>query len=222
VLERRPLLLDIYRRLLSRHGPQGWWPGETPFEVVVGAILTQSTAWSNVERAIANLKSAGVLSPAGLHSLPTDELAQLVRPSGYFNQKARKLKAFMAVLMAEYGGSPERLWSLPAGELRERLLVVHGVGPETADSICLYAAGKPCFVVDAYTRRVFSRLGLVEPSVAYEELRSLFTGNLPVDPSLFNEYHALVVRQGKDVCRKRAPLCGECCLANLCQEASGK
>ncbi|MCL5109356.1 MAG: hypothetical protein M1401_10905 [Chloroflexi bacterium] len=217
--ERPILLLDIYRRLLSCHGPQGWWPGESAFEVVVGAILTQATAWSNVERAIANLQAAGALSPAGLYDLGEERLAELVRPSGYFNQKARKLRAFLAVLWQEYGGDLERLWSLPAGELRERLLVIHGVGPETADSICLYAAGKPSFVVDAYTRRVFSRLGLVAEAATYDQMRGLFMENLPAEAPLFNEFHALVVKQGKDVCRKRAPRCGDCCLVDCCGQA---
>ncbi|MHB1133994.1 MAG: endonuclease III domain-containing protein [Chloroflexota bacterium] len=212
----RAQLLELYDRMLAGYGPRHWWPGETPFEVVVGAILTQSTAWVNVAHAIANLKAAGLLAPAALYDLPLARLAELIRPSGYFNQKAIKLRAFLDVLFDEYGGDLERLWALPAAELRQRLLAVRGIGPETADSICLYAAQQPCFVVDAYTRRVFSRLGLVAPSIDYAGLRALFADNLAADVALFNEYHALVVHHGKYICRKRAPLCPECVLADLC------
>lgn len=208
-------LTAIYQRLLDRFGPQGWWPGETPFEVVVGAILTQSTAWANVARAIANLKGAGVFSPAALRALPLERLEELVRPSGYYHAKARKLKAFLALLAEEYGGELDRLWALPGPELRQRLLATYGIGPETADSICLYAAGRPYFVVDAYTRRVFSRLGLVGERADYDELQALFMENLTADVPLHNEYHALIVRQGKETCQKR-PRCGECVLADVC------
>jgi endonuclease III related protein len=211
-------LMTIYARLGERYGPQHWWPGETPYEVAVGAILTQSTAWTNVARAIANLKEAGVLSPAAMDALPLERLEELIRPSGYYHAKARKLKAFLALLAEEFDGDLARLWALPGPELRGRLLATYGIGPETADSICLYAAGAPCFVVDAYTRRVFARLGLVDEPVTYDELRALFTDKLPPDVALFNEYHALIVRHGKEVCQKR-PRCAGCVLADLCPTA---
>ena len=212
----RLLLLTIYERLLARHGPQHWWPAETPFEVAVGAILTQSAAWVNVARAIANLKAAKALSAQALLALPTDELARLIRPSGYFNVKARKVKAFVDVLAADYGGSLDRLLALPTPVLRERLLAVYGVGPETADSIALYAGGHPLFVVDAYTRRVCARLALADANAAYDALQALFSANLPVDVPLYNEYHALIVAHGKYTCRKQRPRCGECVLEDLC------
>jgi len=208
-------LIDVYSRLYAAHGPQHWWPGETPFEVIVGAILTQSAAWTNVEKAISNLKAAGALSPEGLHGLSEGELARLIRPSGYFNAKARKLKAFVELLYERFNGDLRRLLALPAPELRVLLLGTHGIGPETADSILLYAAGQPVFVIDAYTRRVFSRLGFVPDADTYDGWQRLFTDELPADARLFNEYHALIVRLGKDVCRKR-PLCGECPLLELC------
>ncbi|MHB9089838.1 MAG: hypothetical protein ACYC7H_00315 [Chloroflexota bacterium] len=205
----------IYERLLAQHGPQHWWPARTAFEVTVGAILTQSCAWTNVARAIANLQRAGVLSPAAIHALPEKELGELIRPSGYFNAKARKVKAFVAVLMDEFGGELPRLLALPTALLREELLAIYGVGPETADSIALYAGDHPLFVVDAYTRRIFTRLGLVNAKATYGEVQAFFMDNLPPDVPLFNEYHALIVAHGKDVCQKR-PKCGECAIAKMC------
>jgi len=213
---RRELLDDVFRRLLARYGPQHWWPGEGAFEVAVGAILTQSAAWANVEKAIANLKAAGALSPAALHSMGEGEIAALIRPSGYFNAKARKLKAFVEMLYAQTGGDLDRLLGLPAEDLRELLLSTHGVGPETADSILLYAAGQPAFVIDAYTRRIFGRIGLRPAADTYESWRRLFMDTLPPDAGLFNEYHALIVAHGKAVCRK-VPRCRECVLRGLCQ-----
>lgn len=213
---RRELLEDVYRRLLARYGPQHWWPGEGPFEVAVGAILTQSAAWANVEKAIANLKAAGALAPAALHSMEEKEIAELIRPSGYFNAKARKLKAFVEMLYAQTGGDLAPLLGLPAEELRALLLSTHGIGPETADSIVLYAAGRPTFVIDAYTRRIFGRIGLQPAADTYESWRRLFMEALPADAGLFNEYHALIVGHGKAVCRK-APRCGECPLSALCE-----
>jgi endonuclease-3 related protein len=210
------LIPQVYERLLATYGPQGWWPGDdSAFTVVVGAILTQSAAWANVEKALANLERAGALSPCGLLRLSEEELARLVRPSGYYNAKARKLCAFAQMLAADFGGSLERLFSLPLEELRARLLSTHGIGQETADDILLYAARRPVFVVDAYTRRIFSRLGLRPEREAYEDWQGLFTSALPRDVTLFNEYHALLVRHGKAACRK-VPLCEGCCLAELC------
>lgn len=208
-------LLEIYRRLYAAYGPQRWWPGETPFEVVVGAILTQSAAWANVEKAIRNLKAAGALSPEGLARLSEGELAQLVYPAGYFNAKARKLKAFVALLFKRFDGDLEMLLAAPVEELRPLLLDTHGIGPETADSILLYAAGHPVFVIDAYTRRLFSRLGMTPGRDSYGSWQSLFMGNLEADAALFNEYHALIVRHGKEVCR-RQPRCEVCPLLEGC------
>jgi len=208
-------LIDAYRRLYAAYGPQGWWPGETPFEVIVGAILTQSAAWTNVEKAIANLKAAGALSPEGLRAIGDAELAGLIRPSGYFNAKARKLKAFLGLLDESFSGDLQRLLATPAAELRRLLLGTHGIGPETADSIVLYAAGQPVFVIDAYTRRVFSRLGLAPEAATYDGWQELFTRALPPDAALCNEYHALIVRLGKEVCRK-TPRCGACPLLPVC------
>jgi endonuclease-3 related protein len=209
----KEVLLEIYRRLLSAYGPQGWWPGDSAFEVAVGAILTQATNWKNAARAIANLKRAGALSPEGLWRLPAAEIAELIRPAGYFNQKAKRLRAFLE-LVREHDGL-EGLFSLPIEELRERLLAVPGIGPETADSIVLYAAEKPSFVIDAYTRRILSRLGLIQGDEGYAELKRLFEENLPRDTGLYKEYHALLVRHGKVHCRAR-PRCGGCPLGDMC------
>jgi endonuclease-3 related protein len=214
-MDGRPLT-DIYRRLLKRFGPQHWWPADEPFEVIVGAILTQSTAWGNVEKAIANLKKAGALSPQALRRLSQPELAEMVYPCGYYNTKALRLKAFADWLGAGYNDDLDRLFALDAAELRQELLGVHGIGPETADSIILYAAGKPVFVIDAYTRRILSRLGLAPEQESYAAYQALFSENLPLDVQLFNEYHALLVCLGKNCCRRR-PLCADCCLKDMCQ-----
>ena len=211
----RDKLLRIYSSLLDFYGPQNWWPGEGPFEVIVGAILTQSAAWGNVEKAIGNLKKAGALSPQALRSLPLSELSHLIYPSGYYNAKAIKLKAFAERLGEGYNNDLEELFSLPIPELRSELLSIHGIGQETADSIILYAAGRPVFVIDAYSRRIVRRLGLGVEGNSYESFQALFTENLPHDEALFNEYHALLVRHGKSACR-RAPICSECCLSPQC------
>lgn len=208
-------LLSIYQRLMDSYGQQHWWPARGPFEVIVGAILTQSAAWNNVEMAIANLREAQALSPGALRELPLPELARLIHPSGYYNAKALKLKAFASWLGEGYKDDLERLFAQDIEPLRRELLSVHGIGPETADSIILYAAGKPVFVVDAYTRRIISRIGLTPASNSYDACQALFTEHLPNQVRLFNEYHALLVRLGKDVCRRR-PLCLCCCLNNLC------
>ncbi len=206
-------LVVIYHRLLKAYGPQGWWPGETPFEVAVGAILTQNTAWTNVEKAIAALRRAGALSFRGMRRLAERELAALIRPSGYYNQKAKKLLAFLDWLEASGGraGSVRRALAGPIDEVRASLLAVHGVGPETADSILLYAGGRAVFVIDAYTRRALSRHGMPGAAAApYEELRELFESSLPRDAALYNEFHALLVRLAKERCHKRAPRCSSC------------
>jgi endonuclease-3 related protein len=210
------LLLDVFQRLLDAHGPQHWWPAQTPFEVMVGAILTQNTAWTNVERAIASLKAADALTPHALRTLPLNELALLVRPSGYFNMKAKKLRA-LGEYLGRYGDDLDTLFSSkPLDELRAEVLSVYGVGPETADSILLYAGVLPVFVVDAYTVRILSRLGLLDGPAPYDQVQSLFQRALPLDAALFNEFHALFVVHGKDVCRARSPLCGGCPLVTVC------
>jgi endonuclease-3 related protein len=208
-------LTEIYRLLLARYSPQHWWPADTAFEVIVGAILTQSAAWGNVEKAISNLKQARVMNPASLRKLPLSKLAKLIYPSGYYNAKALKLKSFVEHLEEAHEDSLERLFSLDIHRLRSELLNIHGIGPETADSIILYAAHKPIFVIDAYTRRILSRLGLNPSMDNYPAFQAIFTGNLPADEKLFNEYHALLVRHGKDVCKK-VPLCDNCCLKGSC------
>ena len=210
------MLRQIFETLLACYGPQHWWPGETPFEVIVGAILTQNTTWNNAARAISALRAADKLSAAAIRDVSTDELAALIRPSGYFNAKARKLQA-MAGFIGETADDLDARFSGDTRVLRRKLLAVHGVGPETADSILLYAAGRPVFVIDAYTMRIMGRLGLAK-NPDYDSLQRLFTGNLEPDPALFNEYHGLLVRLGKEVCRP-TPRCPECCLNSRCRRA---
>jgi endonuclease-3 related protein len=209
-------LLEIYRRLYGAYGPQHWWPGESAFEVVIGAILTQSAAWVNVEKALANLKSARVMSAEGMRDVPEARLAELLRPSGYFNMKAKKVKAFIDHLWSRHDGDLGRMLSQETEALGEELLSIWGIGEETADDIVLYAANKPVFVIDAYTRRVFGRLGLGGAARSYGEWQVLFHSSLPRDAVLFNEYHALLVRHGKDVCRKE-PKCEGCSLREVCE-----
>ncbi len=204
-------LRQYYEALHKAFGPQRWWPASTRFEVIVGAILTQNTAWSNVEKAVKRLKKAGVLSPEGLAGLKNDELARLIRSSGYFNVKAKRLRNFLDFLFNEFDGSINRLFGVKSARiLRRSILSVNGIGPETADSIMLYAGRRAEFVVDAYTKRVFSRHGLVPADAGYDEVKALFMDNLPQEVRLFNEYHALLVRLGKDYCRPRKPLCEAC------------
>jgi endonuclease III related protein len=210
--EDRPILRQYYEALFKAHGEQHWWPGRTPFEIIVGAILVQNTAWTNVEQAIGNLRRARLLTPAAIEKVPQAKLARLIRSSGYFRQKARKLKAFVEYLRNTYRGSLAAMLRTPTASLREQLLSVHGIGPETADSILLYAGNHPVFVVDAYTRRILQRHGLTHGSESYEEVRGLFEKSLPKLPGLFNEYHALIVHTGKHHCRNREPLCSNCAL----------
>jgi endonuclease-3 related protein len=211
---RRSLLL-IYRRLLARGGHAGWWPGETPFEVCIGAILVQNTSWSNVEKALGRLRLRGLLEFAALDRLSAGRLAPLIRPSGTFRVKARRLRAFLDFLGARYGGRVEAMRHEEPRELRQALLSVRGIGRETADSVGLYAAGLPLFVVDAYTRRVFARLGLVSGDEPYDELQRFFASRLGANAPLFNDFHAQIVRLAKDVCRKR-PRCAACPLSGVC------
>lgn len=205
----------IYRRLYDRFGPQGWWPGDSPFEVVVGAILTQNTNWKNVEKAIANLKKAGALTPREMKKLPRRRLAALIRPAGFYNVKAERLENFMVYLDGRHGMDMGRCSRTAGKLLREELLSVSGIGPETADSILLYACGKPYFVVDAYTRRFGLRHRLWTESASYGEVQGVFTASLPRSVRIYNEFHALVVRLGKDFCRPSSPLCTICPLGPL-------
>lgn len=208
-------LAEVYERLRRHHGPAGWWPADTPFEVCVGAILVQNTAWPNVEKALVCLRAAGRLSYQGLAGLGQDELAALIRPSGCYNVKAKRLAAFVDFLGREYGGRVEAMAGLEPRVLRAQLLAVRGIGRETADSIALYAAFVPLFVIDAYTRRVFSRLGLIRGDESYDALQDYVMSELADDAGLFNDYHAQIVVHAKDVCRPR-PLCARCPLDLLC------
>ena len=206
-------LARVYDKLLATHGPQHWWPGDSPFEIMVGAVLTQNTAWTNVERAIANLVAHRALTPARIVEVEERELADWLRPSGYFNIKARRLRNFCRWYL-DAGEYPALVhWETPT--LRTALLAVNGIGPETADDILLYAFERPVFVIDAYTRRLFTRLGLIAGDETYEALRHAFERALDPDVALFNEYHALIVAQAKDLCRPR-PNCGRCSLARAC------
>jgi endonuclease-3 related protein len=203
-------LMVIYNRLYALLGPSHWWPGETPLEIMVGAILTQNTAWSNVERAIGRLKEEGALSASLLHQMDEALLAEWIRPAGYYRIKAGRLKNFFDFFFREYEGNLGRMKSQPLEVLRPQLLEVKGIGPETADSILLYGLGMPTFVVDAYTHRIFSRHQLIEEDIGYDDLRSFFMDHLPLDPGLYNEYHALLVRLGKGYCKKKNPRCEAC------------
>jgi len=205
---------EIHTRLFDHFGPQHWWPGETPFEVMLGAVLTQNTSWRNVSMVIEALRQDGLLSFAALEALPPEILAEKIRPSGYYNQKAKRLKGLFAAIR-EDSGSLEDFFSQDTHTLREKLLAVKGIGPETADSITLYAAGKPVFVVDAYTYRILLRHDLIAEEAGYEEIQDLFLGKLPTDTQLFNEYHALLVRVAKEYCKKSNPLCDCCPLQGL-------
>ena len=206
--------MELFEALLKRYGALHWWPADTPFEVCVGAILTQNTNWGNVEKAIANLKREGLLSVDALWEIDQERLAELIRPSGFFNVKSARLKWFLGWLLERYG-SLDAMFSGDWRRLREELIAVRGIGPETCDAILLYAGGKPSFVVDAYTRRLFSRLGLVREDDDYHQVRALFMNVLPPDVALFNEYHALIVEQCKRHCKKK-PNCDGCPLRGIC------
>jgi endonuclease-3 related protein len=204
--------------MLAAFGPQHWWPGESPFEIIVGAVLVQNTAWRNVERAITNLRDAGVMEPHALHALPPAELAELIRPAGYYQVKTKRLRNLLKFIIDEYDGSLEAMFSTSLGTLREQLLSVHGIGPETADAILLYAGGLPTFVVDTYAHRILARHGWIGYDADYHEIKDLFEATLPADAALFNEYHALLVRIGKDYCRRSIARCETCPLAPLLPE----
>lgn len=208
-------LLKIYKLLYGRFGPRHWWPGDTKLEVIIGAILTQNTAWSNVEKAIENLKKEGLLSVSRLSGIPEKKLGRMIRSSGYYNIKANRVKNFLKYLNTCYNGSIDRMFKTDLYKLREELLEVKGIGQETADSILLYAGGRPVFVVDAYTKRSFSRHGFIKESAEYRDVQSLFMNNLPKNSRMFNEYHALIVELGKSICKSKKPLCGMCPIKNI-------
>ncbi len=211
---KRDRLLEYYEAMAAHYGPTRWWPGDSVFEVAIGAILTQNTAWTNVERAIANLKAGHLLSPRALAAASDDTLHQALRPSGYFRQKTERVRLFSEHLLTSHRGSMRQMAKRPLAELRAELLGLKGIGPETADDILLYACAKPVFVVDAYTRRIFSRHGLVGASTGYEPLRAYFETRLQPEVSLFKEYHGLIVWTAKDFCRT-VPRCAECPLQSL-------
>lgn len=210
-------LLHIYDRLYRYFGPQHWWPAESEFEVVVGAILTQSVSWKNVEIAIQNLKKEGILTIQGIADVDKVRLAELIKSTLYYNQKAEKLKRFCNHLKENYGCDIFKLFNKEMYDLRAELLSIKGIGKETADSIILYAAKKPIFVVDAYTRRIFHRLGYFREDEDYQSMQDFFMGNLPPDVDMFNEYHALIVAEGKDFCTSRKPKCNVCPLSDICK-----
>ncbi|NLF08721.1 MAG: endonuclease III domain-containing protein [Pirellulaceae bacterium] len=211
-----PTMLDeAYRLLFEAFGPQHWWPGETPFEVIVGAVLTQNTNWRNVERAIDNLRQADLLEPRPLYEVPVEELEELIQPAGYFRVKARRLRSLLEFIIEQFDGSLDEMFRTELSELRRRLLDVHGIGPETADSILLYAGGLPSFVVDAYTHRVFARHGWIDFDADYHRIQEYAQDELPQDVRMYNEFHALLVRVGKDFCRKSKPKCEECPLREM-------
>ena len=209
-------LMEVYQRLYEAYGPQKWWPADSQLEVVLGAILTQSAAWGNVEKALHRLKEANCWSVEALRDVPEGDLAELVRSSGYFNAKARKIKAFVAHLWEHHDGDLRAMLSQEGAGLREELLSIYGIGDETADDILLYAGEHPFFVIDTYTRRILDRMGVCAAVPTYAGYQRLFHENLRADAPLFNEYHALLDRHAKEACRKTGPVCGSCCLRDMC------
>jgi endonuclease-3 related protein len=204
----------LYNVLFKHFGPQHWWPGDSAFEIIVGAILTQNTNWLNVSRAIENLREAGALSPERLYRLGSSTTARLIRPSGYYRLKTKRLRNFLAVFHSTYGNSIARMKKMPRAALRRELLSINGIGPETADSILLYAFNKPVFVVDAYTKRVFVRHRLISESAAYDDIQMYCMRRMQARAAVYNEFHALIVRLGKEYCLKTNPRCGVCPLRN--------
>jgi endonuclease-3 related protein len=202
-------LLLIYNSLLSRFGHQGWWPGDSPFEVIIGAILTQSVSWVNVEKAIKNMKEEGLLEPEKLYNKKISEIAPLIRSTRFYNEKAQKIKNFMNFLFDEYDGCLQKMSDEDTEILRQKLLGIKGLGEETVDSILLYAFNKPVFVIDAYTKRIFSRYGLIKEGARYKEIQMFFLDNLPQDTALYNDFHAQIVNLGKNIC-KSSPDCTIC------------
>ncbi|MGW8256374.1 MAG: endonuclease III domain-containing protein [Thermoguttaceae bacterium] len=211
-------MLQVYECLLEAFGPQRWWPAETPFEVTVGAVLTQNTNWQNVEKAIGNLRRQDLLEAHALYNTPQEELEELIQPAGYFRVKTRRLRNLLQLIVERYQGSLADMFQTEPESLRQELLAISGIGPETADSILLYAGGLPVFVVDAYTKRVFARHGWIGFDADYHQLQQYVQTDLPLDARLFNEFHALLVHLGKHFCRKTKPKCAQCPLANLLPE----
>jgi len=214
-MRKRDILLKIYKSLYNYFGPLNWWPGDTPFEIMVGAILTQNTSWSNAEKAINNLKKENLLEPQKLYRIDQEKLAQLIKPSGYYNIKTQRLKNFINLFVNEFEGSAEKMFSDDSEELRKKLLKVNGIGPETADSILLYAGNKSFFVIDAYTKRVFSRHKLISEDSTYYQIQEFFINNLDRDVKLFNEFHAQIVMLGKTICTSKNPDCVKCPISYL-------
>jgi endonuclease-3 related protein len=210
-----PVIYRIYSVLYSHYGRQNWWPGDSPFEVALGAILAQNTAWNNAALAIENLKQKSLFDPQTLFQLPEEKLASLIKPSGYYNQKAKALFNFLAFLIEGYRANLARMAEEELYSLRRKLLSIKGIGPETADSILLYALNKPIFVVDGYTMRIGQRHRLFSDKAGYDKVQQLFMKNLPCDSSLYNEYHALIVRVGKEHCRKKGWDCSLCPLGSF-------
>ena len=208
-------LVEAYERMLAAFGPQQWWPGEMPFEIMVGAVLVQNTAWRNVEHAIKNLRAAGVMEPRALYALPPTALAELIRPAGYYQVKTKRLRNLLKFVVDEFDGSLDAMFRTNQTTLREQLLAINGIGPETADAILLYAGGLPTFVVDTYTHRIFARHGWIEYEAGYHDIKDHVESALPADTPLYNEYHALLVRVGKDYCKRTAPKCEACPLRDM-------
>lgn len=207
--------MEAYERMLAAFGPQHWWPGDSPFEIMVGAVLVQNTAWRNVERAIMNLRDAGVMEPAALYALPAVDLAELIRPAGYYQVKTKRLRNLLRFVLEECDGSLDAMFSRGLASLREDLLRINGIGPETADAILLYAGGLPTFVVDTYTHRILARHGWLDYDATYHDIKDYFESALPRDSALYNEYHALLVRVGKDYCKRTGPKCASCPLVEM-------
>src|SRR4051794_16650210 len=208
-------LMQAYERMLAALGPQHWWPGDSPFEIMIGAVLVQNTAWRNVEHAIKNLRDAGVMEPHALYQLPPVELAELIRPAGYYQVKTKRLRNLLRFLIEQYDGSLDAMFETGLASLREQLRAINGIGPETADAILLYAGGKPTFVVDTYAHRILARHGWLDYDASYDDIKDHFESTLPHDAALYNEYHALLVRVGKDCCKRTAPKCENCPLAEM-------
>ncbi len=208
-------LMEAYERMLAAFGPQHWWPGDSPFEIMVGAVLVQNTSWRNVERAIQNLRDAGVMEPHALYQLSPTELSELIRPAGYYQLKTKRLRNLLRFIVEEHDGSLESMFQVSLSSLREELLQINGIGPETADAILLYAGGLPTFVVDTYTYRVLARHGWLGYDASYDDMKDYFESTLPADARLYNEYHALLVRVGKDYCKRATPNCEACPLAPM-------
>jgi endonuclease-3 related protein len=220
-VDRGKRLLRLYETLERFFGDLHWWPGETPFEVAVGAILTQNTNWANVEKAIGQLKAQGVLEPRALYGLDDEVLADLIRPSGYFRVKTKRLKAFLEVLCDDFRGDLGLMLSGELPQARQRLLGISGIGEETADSMLLYAGGRPVFVIDAYTRRILTRHGIIDGKPTYGDIQCLFMNHVPRDAGLYNQYHAMIVETGKRYCRTE-PRCGDCPLRKDCGTGRGR